>query len=440
MDRLFSSAKSDEKKTPAEPATKDTKPKPGDKPAETVAADAEKEKKVAAEKEKKAEEEKKPSFMGRLFGAGSEEKKPAEKPAAKENKPKPADKPAVSATADKDKKVPEKEKEKAAAIEKPKVTVKKEPDAKSENEEEKKPTKFNPMNWFRGDKKPAEEKPADKKPEDKPAKEKKAFLTPPDALDVARLISPMLVDAWQLLAPAGPQQTAEPLFGFRKRKPKADEEEKTEPQEEESSKKSAKKPEAEDKPAAKKSDKPHTTNPNSKAASKPSAKPTDKPRSTNPSAKPATTEQVKAAAAAAETALVQVNLPLEEYQHILNHPDKAKILSFNIASLRALELRVSVLFRPVIQGYLAAVHDIEAGKTKDLDKRLAALHEFALIAYQKSIAVRDYLDWFEASESGRLSGKFDSYLNLPSTIQKELPPRTDPISKYLDAIDKEFSK
>jgi len=99
-----------------------------------------------------------------------------------------------------------------------------------------------------------------------------------------------------------------------------------------------------------------------------------------------------------------------------------------------------VLFRPVVRGYLVAVLDIEAGKTKDMDKRLASLHEFALVAYQKSIAVRDYLDWFEASESGRLSGKFDSYLNLPTTIQKELPPRTDPISKYLDAIDKEFSK
>jgi len=453
MGRLFG-AGHEEKKTPAEPAAKDKKPKPADKPAEATAG-AEKEKKIegertvglmdrffgasseekktpaepavkdsqpktaekpAAEKEKKAEEDKKPGFMGRLFGAGSEEKKPA----------------------DKDKKVSEKEKEKAAAIEKPKVTAKKEPAAKAEPQEEKKPTKLNPLNWFRGDKKPAEEKPADK-----PAKEKQTFLTPPAAIDVARLLSPMLADAWQLLAPAAVRQTAEPLFDFRKRKPKAEEVEKEEPKKAPAPKKSAGKPDAEDKPAVKKSDKPHTTNPNSKPASKSSAKAADKVRTTNPNAKPATPEQIKSATAgtaAAESTFVQVNLPLEEYQHILNHPDKSKILSFNIASLRALELRVSVLFRPVVRGYLVAVLDIEAGKTKDMDKRLASLHEFALVAYQKSIAVRDYLDWFEASESGRLSGKFDSYLNLPTTIQKELPPRTDPISKYLDAIDKEFSK
>jgi len=371
-----------------DPAEKESEAKAGDKAAETS----------AAEKETKAEDEKKPGFIGRLFGFGSDEKKAPEK-------------------------------DKAAATEKPKAPAKKAPEAPEETEE-KKPSKLNPLNWFRGEKKPAEEK-----KEDKPAKEKQAFLAPPATMDVARLISPVLADAWQLLAPAAARQTTEPLFDFRKRKPKAEEAEKEAP----------KTPEY-DRPPVKKSSKPRTTNPNSKPAAKSSAKSADKPHTTNPNAKPATAEQIKSippstpAAADAASALVPVNLPLEEFQHILNHPDRSKILSFNIASLRALELRVSILFRPVIRGYLAAVVDIEAGKTKDMEKRLAVLHEFALIAYQKSIAVRDYLDWFEASESGRLSGKFDDFLNLPATIQKELPPRTDPISKYLDAIDKEFTK
>lgn len=404
MGRLFG-AGSDEKKTPDEPSIKESKPKVAEKPAETAAA--------AVEKEKKAEEEKKPGFMGRLFGAGGEEKKPADKPAV---------------TPPAEKKAPEKEK--ATASTKPKATVKKEPEVKeAPPPEEKKPTKLNPMNWFRGGKKPAEEK-----KEETPAKEKAAFFTPPDTFDVARLISPLMADAWQMLAPAAARQTAEPLFDFRKRKPKVEEAPKEEPPA----------PRAEEeRPAVKKSSKPRSTNPNSKPAAKPAATAADKPRTTNPNAKPATPEQIKAVPAAssdAGPALVQVNLPLEEYQHILKHPDRARILAYNTASLRALELRVSILFRPVIRGYLVAVHDIEAGRTKDMDKRLAALHEFALVAYQKSIAVRDYLDWFEASESGRLSGKFDDFLNLPTTIQKELPPRTDPISKYLDAIDKEFTK
>ena len=399
---------------------KESEAKADDKPA-----------KSAEEKAATTEEEKKPGFMGRLFGAGSDEKKTPDEPGVKDAPPKVAAKPAVTAAADKK----ASEKEKAAAIEKPKPPVKKEPEAKEEPKEEKKPTKLNPMNWFRGGKK------AEEKKEETPAKEKEAFLTPPDTLEIARLISPLIADAWQMLAPAAARPTAEPLFDFRKRKPKAEEAPKEEPP-------PVPKTE-EDRPPVKKSSKPRTTNPNSKPASKASATPADKPKTTNPNAKPVAPELVKAAAAAATAApapadtapaLVPVSLPLEEYQHILKHPDRAKILAYNTASLRALELRVSVLFRPVVRGYLVAVHDIESGRTKDMDKRLAALHEFAIIAYQKSIAVRDYLDWFEASESGRMSGKFDDFLNLPKTIQKELPPRTDPISKYLDAIDKEFSK
>lgn len=429
MGLLFGSTSSEEKKTAEEAAAKE-KPKAVEKTSDSAAAMV-----------KKAEEEKKPGLMGRLFGgSGSEEKKSPDEPAAKDGKAKSADKPTASAAA-KEKKLSSAEKEKAAAIEKPKVIAKKEPEAKEEPEVEKKPTKLNPMNWFRGDKKPAEEKPAEAPVKEK---EKKASLFEPESIDVARLISPMLADAWQLLGPAAPRQTVEPLFDFRKRKAKPDEEKKEEPEKSEEKKSKA---DSEDKPAAKKSSKPHTTNPNSKPAAKPAAPAGDKPRTTNPQAKPATTLQTQAAVAAgasapttAEPALVQVTLPLEEYKHILNHPDKAKILSYNIASLRALELRVSVLFRPVVRAYLAAVLDIEAGKTKDMDKRLATLHEFALVAYQKSIAVRDYMDWYEASESGRMSGKFDGYLSLPETIKKELPERTDPISKYLDAIDKEFSK
>ena len=425
---------------------KEDKIKTGDKPAEIA----------ATEKEKKAEEEKKPGFIGRLFGAGSDEKKTPEEPGVKETKPKAANTAAADEKAKKeeeekkpgfigrlfgsgndDKKTPEKEK--AAAIEKPKISVKKEPEEKAEPQEEQKPSILNPLNWFRGDsKKPAEEKPADK-----PAKEKQASLTPPATIDVARLISPMLADAWQMLAPAAARPTSDLLYDFRKRKPKAEEAAKAAPKEDEPVRKGAKKADAEDPPAVKKSDKPRTTNPNATPASKSASSPGGKPLTTNPNAKPATPEQIKsmpAGTGSSEPGLVQVDLPLEEYQHILNNPDRSKILAYNIASLRALELRVSVLFRPVVRAYLVAVLDIEAKRTKDMDKRLVTLHEFALLAYQKSIAVRDYLDWFEASESGGLSGKFDSYLNLPATIQKELPPRTDPISKYLDAIDKEFSK
>lgn len=351
---------------------------------------------ASAANEAALDAEKKPGFFGRLFGVGPDEKKETDKP-------------------------------KATEVEKPKAAETDEPEAK----EEKKPSVLNPLNWFRGGSKDEEPK-----KEDAPAKDAPAPGEPSASLDVARLISPALADAWQLLAPAAPRMTAEPLFDFRKRKAKPEEEPKAESKKEEAPKKSAAKPDG----------KPRTSNPNSKSISKPSAAPSGTPRTNNPNARPVPAELIQPAtgsapaSAVAKSGLVPVLLPLEEYQHILKRPDRVQILNYNVASLRALELRVSVLFRPVVTAYLAAVTDIQDGKTKDMDKRLAVLHEFALVAYQKSIAVRDYLDWFEASENGRLSGKFDDFLELPAIIQKELPPRTDPISKYLDAIDKEFSK
>ncbi|HBJ85719.1 MAG TPA: hypothetical protein DDZ88_17970 [Verrucomicrobiales bacterium] len=332
-----------------------------DKPADTAAIETTGEMEAAD----------KPGFIGRLFGFGADEKKPDEK-------------------------------SKAAVIEKPQTAEKEAPVPV----EEKKPSKLNPLNWFRGDNK----KPDETKTEEPPAKSDQAEVLPAAPLDMARLLSPSLVDAWHWLAPAAPRQTAEPILNFLRRKPKAEEA-----------------------PEAVKTDEaPKKSEP--KKAAKPRAKPAA-PTSTTKPEKPAA-----ATATPAKSGLVPVSLPLEGYEHILKREDRVAILNHNIATLRALELRVSPLFRPVVTGYLAAVTDLQQGKTKDMDKRLAALHEFALIAYQKSIAVRDYLDWFEASAGSGLSGKFEDFLNLPKLIEKELPPRTDPISKYLDAIDQEFSK
>lgn len=372
-----------------DPAEETPKTKVEDKPVET-----------AAEKKPAAADEEKPGFFARLFTFGGDEKKPVEK-------------------------------EKAAKVEKTKPASKDKP---VDEKEDDKPSILNPFNWFRGDKKTEEDN-----KNDKPAKKDQSSADAPDStFDVARLLSPALADAWQFLSPPEPRltaATAPPIFDFRKRKTQPEEgKQKAESKKEEPPKKSAAKPDA------KKDSKPHTTNPNAKPAGKTTPAAPGAPKTINPNARPVPAGLVKPATSAAKTALVPVVLPLEEYQHILKHPDRVKILSHNAASLRALELRVSVLFRPVVSAYLAAVLDLQAGKTQDMDKRLATLHEFALVAYQKSVAVRDYLDWFEASESGRLSGKFDGFLNLPTTIQKELPARTDPISKYLDAIDKEFSK
>ncbi len=409
------------------------KPKENDKGKQEPPAELEKAMTAAVEKpnavaESSAatfeEEKEKPGFLGRLLGGGGSDKD-AKKPI---EEPQPATPPEKVVPA-----APEKPK---AAAEKPKAPSPAKPEPSKEKEEPKpaeegKPSKLNPLNWFKGGKKTSEET----KPEE-PAKDAQTLQIPSAApLDMARLLSPALVDAWQAMAPAAPRQTVD-VLNFLRRKPK---------EETPSAPAPAPAP-AKTEPKPAKSSKPRTSNPNSKPAARPKPSTPGAPRTNNPNAKP-----VPAAAAAAAgvipppaptggTGLVAVSLPLEEYKLILKRHDKDEILERSMADLRALDLRVTPLFRQVILGYLTAFKDLKEGKTKDMDKRIALLREFALLAYQKSIAVRDYLDYYEANESTSSSGKFEDYLNLPAIIQKELPPRTDPISKYLDAIDKEFSK
>lgn len=138
--------------------------------------------------------------------------------------------------------------------------------------------------------------------------------------------------------------------------------------------------------------------------------------------------------------MVLVELPIEDYDLISKRPDRVMILKRNVDALSSLVSRGNVLFRPVLNDYLSAVADISNGKTKGMTERLAVLRQRALAAMEKGRAVRDHLDWFEASQTTRYSGIFEDYLHLPETLKHETPPRTDPISEYLDALDKEFSE
>lgn len=426
---------------------------------EKAAADEEGTSETAADKKiaEKAAAEKAAAEEAIADKAVAEKKAAAEKAKAESEKAKQAAEEKVAA-------------DKKATVEMPKTESDK---PKDDNTDEKpkeagkdsKPSKFNPLNWFRGKKKteggdapPAEEKKSDDAskpkadaaaPDGKPEAEVSVLFDGADESSAPSLLkwySPSLADAMQWLSPPMPHYT---FLDFLKRKKKPADEpttapvpppvpvpEKTEKEQEE------------EKPKPK-STPPKTTNPNAKPAARP-VKPADgKPRTTNPAAKPVPTPQKPPAPPETDSddwlgkpppGMVLVSMPLEDYRHILKHPDREKILQHNEAALRALQLRSSVLFRPVVTGYLAVVLGLKEGKTKDIDKSLELLRKAALEALQNTKAVRDYLDWYEANETGRLSGKFDDFLNLPAIIQRELPPREDPISKYLDAVDRQFSK
>lgn len=497
----------------------------------------------------------KPLF-DRWFGEEKKDKPETEAPAmiepAPEAAPKPAPAPApVPAPAPKpEKKEPVKLAKKEA---KPAAAKSEAPKEKAESapapvpapateepaEAEKKPSGLNPLKWFRGGKKDAQEAPAtEDAPPPAPApdtakeKGKKAALAPAPQRDwlTDSLFSgkPLIAFVYQQVAVEAPAPAAEPekekkgIFGglFGKKKDKADAPEPAEaaqPAPEKEKEKPKSKSKEKDKavetppaPTAEEPKKAKDTPPADEKKGKAKAQeseptpasapmpPAESPESESETAdaKPKrsllpfhlfggkkddeakeapapATDPAEAAMAAAEAQLqtsppekkpepkpepvrkprpaakpeapkdgpaVAASLPIEDYETLLKRKDLGKILERNVHALNALQSRGSVLFRPIAAEYVDVMESILKGKTKGLDARIRALRERTENALEQSKAVRDLLDLHEANESPALSGLFEDYLKLPETVEKELPERNDPVSRYLDALDKEFSK
>lgn len=164
----------------------------------------------------------------------------------------------------------------------------------------------------------------------------------------------------------------------------------------------------------------------------------EKEKKPEPEAKPK--PKAKAKPEPVKQKLVPVSISLDDYANIMKRKDRSQILDGTINTLQSLQTRANVLFRPIIAEYIALITDLKNAKTKDIDKRLADLRSRTAKAYERAKAVEDHLDVFEANETKNYSGAFEDYLRLPAQIQKELPVRDDPLSKYLDALDEEFSR
>ena len=177
-------------------------------------------------------------------------------------------------------------------------------------------------------------------------------------------------------------------------------------------------------------------------AAKPTATPQPESKKTEakPLPKPADKPMSDAAKPKADEPLVDAALPIENFEAVLKRPDRQEIFKRCITALSVLQQRSAVLLRPIIGQYLIIVTELSEGKNRDAAKRLGELRKQLNQTAEQSRAIRDLLDVHEANSSPAMSGTFEDYLRLPQTIEQELPPRSDAISRYLDALDREFSK
>ncbi len=414
---------------------------------------------------------------------GDEKPKPDTDPTTVENEPAPsAIKPAMANPA------PEPQaalpiKNKPTQTEPPPATPDKDkplPEKEEVPEEEKKPSRFNPLNWFKDKPKSKDQDIPQAVPVDEPAVPEKPKATdaaksaslenwlPPSGTLVAVIHQEVTVPQESEAVPEKPKKKFFGLFGGKKTEEELAKVETpikaTEPPSMPATEPASAPvvaPETKEKPkkesfrlgsffGANKKEPPaeDTEKTESPAAMEAVADKAEqvKPEPTKPISSPSKSPQ-KAKSSARESEPTEKNepqvaasIPIDDYAAILKRPDRKQILQRNLVALNALQNRCAILFRPIVADYSTLVTELMDGKAKDVEGRLKRLRQRSQAALDQSHAVRDQLDLHEANSSPAMSGTFDDYLRLPETIRKELPPREDPISKYLDSLDREFSR
>lgn len=97
-------------------------------------------------------------------------------------------------------------------------------------------------------------------------------------------------------------------------------------------------------------------------------------------------------------------------------------------------------FRPILAEYQLILAELLRPKPQKIGERLAALQESRVTMAEKARHARDYLDWFEITRVRETSGEFEDYLALKERLKVRSEDRKDPVSSYLDRMEKVFSR
>ena len=84
--------------------------------------------------------------------------------------------------------------------------------------------------------------------------------------------------------------------------------------------------------------------------------------------------------------------------------------------------------------------EIAANKPKQIDERLARLAGVRQSMNERIKRAHDFLEWFEITRARETSGAFEDYLALKDRLKANTLQRNDPVSSYLDRLDKVFDR
>jgi len=130
---------------------------------------------------------------------------------------------------------------------------------------------------------------------------------------------------------------------------------------------------------------------------------------------------------------------LEEFRKFVKLRTAKPALLRQAATLAALQPKAHPLLRPVLAEYQRIATSLSERKTRKIEESLASVANYRAMVVERSDKIADYMNWFEATQVSERSGAFDSYLKTAKAIENTPQPRRDdPISRYIDQVEREF--
>jgi hypothetical protein len=129
---------------------------------------------------------------------------------------------------------------------------------------------------------------------------------------------------------------------------------------------------------------------------------------------------------------------LSDFPVFVKQAPARKALGSLAKELSALAVRANPVYAEMVAEYANLVTRLAHGKTIGVARRLHEVERARQTLSAQMREVDDYLNWFEATNLGRPSGQFGSYLRAAERAAQREPNRRDPISVYLDALESQF--
>ncbi len=137
-----------------------------------------------------------------------------------------------------------------------------------------------------------------------------------------------------------------------------------------------------------------------------------------------------------------VRRPLDAWPDLaaLDEPERQAGVRPAQDALVRLSYRCFPSYRPLLTEYQTVLDSIAKNETGAVPQRLAALDETRTVMTARATRARDYLDWFEITRARETSGAFEDYQRLKERLKANPHRRKDPLSAYLDRMERIFHR